>query len=354
MRRRLLGAAAILFLAGLALWFEGGQPAPAQIMGPFWAGASSGVAGCPAAPAGAVAAGFTTCIADYDWTGVTQSSVNGSNITLGAVANWLECQGTSGYATGSGRQFAISKFQSNPLQPCSNVAIYNDGGTNVLRLTYTPSSTLGTMAIQTTNEDNGYTPTNPFEVLHLTAAYIEFRKRENSNNETNCPWTISQGVNCLMDDTWQWYTSGGDIEYDFSEAYSNPVSFGDAVDWDNGGSHPVNTPSSLTDDIFNYHTIGVRITTNGTSAIGLSWYVDNSFFYGASFTPTKGAAAYDDTHYLVLTDGEQGSNLGEVCSGGTCKAYNGPIVTYYQWIHIYSCSNYSAGQCYGSVLTTAP
>jgi hypothetical protein len=339
----LCGAVAFAQMMGQPM----GQPLPSSL-----AGFSSG---CPAAPAGAVRADFTTCIANYDWTGSTQPSVNGVNITLGAPANWLECAG----ATGTARQWSITNDNGAPLQPCSNVTVASDSGTQVLSLTYTPSGGYGGLNLTTGNEVPGASPANPYIITHLTAAYIEFKKRELSQNLSSCPFSFGNPyyVNCLMDDTWQWYTNGGGLEYDFMEAYSNPISFGDVVDWNAGGSHPINS-STLTTDIFNYHVYGYRITTDGATGIGVSFYVDNVFNSGGTYTPTS-AAAYDDQHYLILTDGQQpASNLGEMCgntgSATECLPYNGSIVTYYQWIHIYSCSNYAGGQCYGAILDNSP
>jgi hypothetical protein len=357
-------------LVGLALWgavaFAGmmiGQPFPdaAQV--------NVNLGGCPAAPAAAVRAGFTACIANYDWTGATQSSVNGSNITLGAPANWLECAG----AAGSARQWQVVNYIGKPAQPCSNVTVKTDPvyGGSVLDLTYTPSSSLGGMAIMTTDEPGGTgssstNTTIPFSITHPTAMYIEFRERMASWDITNYPWVFGQGgvyVNGNFADTWSWYTAGGYIEYDFMEYYSNPVADASTQDYYGRGQRGlVKTDEILrgafgsgVDDMSEYHTIGMRITTDGATGIGISHYLDGRFTNGGSFVPGAGSAAYDDPHYLIINDGEQGTTLGQACnrrSPYTCKPHKGPIDSYYQWVHIYSCS--VSGPCYASILTNAP
>jgi hypothetical protein len=240
-------------------------------------------------PAGAQAAGYTTCASNFDF----------SLSFYATQSNYLTC-----YGNGSPPYNTIwyQEYPFSPGVPC-DIEQVNDpvAGGNVLdlpwKLSYPHNSNAQWM--QTISPDN----------LHVTSypvgAYYEARLRVSAN---------------VYAATTTFWASGGyydgesvGTEYDFGEldpALNGP---GTTPGWDNNihnwpqGPHVCcgNTiggtvPSGF--DITQYHTYGMRVTTDGSSAIEACGYVDN-VFQGCSAFPGAITSANFFRNFLILSDG---------------------------------------------------
>lgn len=274
-------------------------------------------------PAQAVAAGFNTCVVNYDM----------SQPSWANVSTWLQCDrgatpgpGTVFSAGGGGQVFSV---------PCPGaIAQITDptyGGTVVdfPWLQGYPAPGSGIIMSTTTNAS-----VEPFTwILQLPLMYIEARYRYDSSN-------INIGCsNCTS--TGQVWTSGVAGEMDFGELYANPVQAdggGGSLAWATGDS---TLPAGYSTDT--YHTYGVLATGTAAGPNAFEcYYVDNIF------QPLRNPGCLNN--YATLATTNRSYMLISITGDPASPTYH----WYLEWIHIFSCANWQSDACAGTTLNSGP
>ena len=94
-------------------------------------------------PAPAQAVGYTHCAANYDFTSSTtfNNGAGGSGYNFSNISTWLYCNGSGGGTASNptGPLWYVIDTGNGVQAPCSDMSIINDGGSNSLLLTFTPT-----------------------------------------------------------------------------------------------------------------------------------------------------------------------------------------------------------------------
>ena len=301
--RSILAAAGVLVLACCV-----GYAASVSVQAPF----SVNVVSPSAVPAPASAAGFTNLVFSADFTSPAFSN----------VSTWLDCAGASSPV------FWLGGVGTSNVTPCSVISVGTDQGQQAAILSYLSSYGTNKPQLESASSFPVY-PGPPGGKTFPTFVYIEEKFRVSVNAGT--------GVTSAF---W-YYNNGPGVEYDVIETYNSP-SFSDSCEhnWAPGGnqSGPCNwfgaVPNFPGWDPTNYHTYGMLITGNGTSAPWYCTYIDN-VQQGCSQTDVL-ASQYGGENDLMLISAVGGSNT--------------TIQKYSRFMRVWSCPNYPS-YCYGTPVT---
>jgi hypothetical protein len=231
----------------------------------------------PPVPAGAEAAKFTTLAFNADFS---------QGMDIGCYPTTAVHQLYQGGPSGSAVQV-----------PCSYLSLVQDGGQQVLDMKWTPSldplGFFGANAISTLNTNESCSVANPGCTVTGTdfgAAYYEavFRVQTTPATTASAPTTSGFLVGGLWYDFFTWWTNfySGDnngVEYDVVEDHGDQPLWveGDCINWGTskvgcgyawGGTAPI-----AGFDFTQYHTYGMRITSDGSTATEMCGYLDNNF-----------------------------------------------------------------------------
>lgn len=300
----------------------------------------------PSVPSAAQAAGFTTCVANYDFTNTASFTNNGHTYQWSNMGTWLDCDGAS-----------------NPLWTfaygnCSHVNIISDGGTQTLDVQWQPSDygTYTSTAIQTGGPGNDSNISNA--ILSVpTGKYVEVVSRITQSTQSSA---CNSG--CTYAGIWSWGGNGNPnfIEWDFIEYYYN------GVNSDGAQLHPTDGASASVDAIgephnvsgYNptqYNTFGIRTASDTSGDLAMCTYLNGTLINGGGAHPC-GTGSYSPVpvgrNFLVMTVGPQGSAPNFLANADV----------YVQRETVWSCSGWATGECYnsstqvanGGVLTNAP
>jgi hypothetical protein len=269
----------------------------------------------PTPPPGAVAAGFTTLAANYDFTQTLPS-------------NWLDC------GTGDGAEHQWYQgvwWAGSPMVPC-NVLITTDGGSQVIDLQWKPSmkSTAANgeaLNITTMSKDTSKVVTFPNNAYYE----IEVRYAPTVNNP-ECGSPLTGG--------WMYNTkfltgTGSNWEVDIIETYGNCFGSYDGnfaargYIWQGTSSLPAGY------DPTQYNKYAVRLTSDGTAVKGCS-YINNSFI---SCNGNAGADVIGLRNFLILNNG-QGSQTNNAIR------QTDMFVRHYR---VWSCATWATTNCNGAL-----
>jgi hypothetical protein len=221
-------------------------------------------------PAGAKAAGFTHCAANFDFTQAQFSN----------PATWLNCAGAS---------TPIFTFNNQGgSAPCGAVSVVTDGSSKVLDMHWDPS----------------WQPFSEIDPVQLfqEGVYMDFVLRYSASmltgnsGETLMGGIYSESNNCCSVTSYEWDLDEQAIKPGYGYGYTGTHS----VSWPLGSS-PLggggNVPSEFwTVSGFNptqYNDYGVRITTNGTTGWALCNYFNGTFESCGAWTAGATIASAD-------------------------------------------------------------
>jgi hypothetical protein len=277
-------------------------------------------------PAGAQAAGFTHCAANYDFT----------QPFFATMSNWLDCAGASSplwYNTG----------YNSTATPCSDFSIVNDSGSNVLEIQWTPTdasnnssaSWMGTTP-SNTSSGNGTFP---------QGVYVQDIWRSTAATQT----ALGVYGDILSFFTWSG-ANNGIIEWDWFEAYTDGGAANCYHDWDNngggcGGNFWATGTNFSPSAEAAYHTYASRVTSDGSANFALCTYLDGSQLGCNEFQPGSSNAFGDRNYYST--------GVGNL-NAGSVTVPSVPEVMYIKQITVFSCSGWQTGQCNGTVLDGSP
>lgn len=329
-------------------------------------GSSGGSGGCPAPPAAAVAANFTTCVLAMNFT------IPGGQFAT--LSNWLDVCGATGAVQPVLYGIPSSGRGTNPA--CAQFHIINDsanGNVQVLDETWNP--TFGdagneTAAFQTLN-------TNGSGGLSVRGGYYIQATYRNTSASYSDSTQDPNGSYPFVTEFWQFATCGDGAldcvpENDVDERYSYPGSFGNVCgpvsagsgstfhQWtisgapgqfspisSYGGQHGINNGYDCT----LYETIGYRMTMDNVSSTGLAScaYVNGTATEsGCGQASSVNAAQFASNNYFIISTGPQGTG------GATAGHPSSTMDTYWQKIYIWSCAAWATTGCYNNPVLTTP
>jgi hypothetical protein len=295
-------------------------------------------------PAGAQAAGFTHCAANYDFTTSSNFTYNGNTYNFSNLSTWLDCAGASNplwFHTG----------YVSAATPCSDISIVNDSGSNALHLVWTPTDAQNgslTTGIQTSSSNNSQYTTFPQGV------YTEITFRSDAATQTN-----GSGDGDLFSYvSWSFQpspTTNGFIEWDVIEAYADGGAGACIHDWGNGGNSPgcaagwwnSNTNFAPNQEAA-YHSYGELITSDGSANLAACAFLDNVLDTTNScvkFTPGNPSIAFVARNYFATGVGTT-TNPPPVPTGNED--------TFVKRIIFFSCPDWQTGQCNTSPVYAGP
>lgn len=295
-------------------------------------------------PVPAQNAGFTHCVANWDFT-QTQSWTD----TVGThqwsnLSSWLDC-------AGAGSNTILYAVQNTT---CSDISIVtNDpslSGTQVLKAIYTPSDTNGATYLWS-DSNFGY-PNSPGLRTH-EGFYTDEVWRATSDSFNTC---ASGHANCSQYIYWFFQINAScnpncsDLEVDVNEVFGGPSGLSFAA------AHSVSPNTELIDfgtisgyDRTQYNTVGMLTTvTNGGSPNYEACAVLNNVSRNSCGTGSISQTAISTTtlEYYV-------NQVGPYCSGSGCSPTSN-VTQYTQRATIWSCAGYSGNTsgapCYTSSL----
>lgn len=336
-------------------------PQQTNANGPFWAGRSaslppSGTCGGESAPAQAVAAGFTTCAANFDWTQSTGASWLPSAFAFsGAVsttANWLDC---TAFGTSPTLPFHNASTPTSLCGP-SNIAVATDGGTQVLQMTNSSNAASGDQNLQISNQVSGGYSVVPGTFTFPFGAYIEVKYRIVSivsNGDENGPYTWSNGG-----------SSGGGYYYGINiETFANGF-----ADFDSGGgstafpwvymstnpsfsncnTNPppgfVCTPTVSGYAVTQYHRYGLLLTQDGATAQYVCYYIDGQL------QSCNGPIGSETVGSYSGTPSDFNIRMWMFWQGFNQPSQPGVSQMNIQYERVWSCAGFASGNCNGSTL----
>ena len=272
-------------------------------------------------PAGAAAAGYNTCAANYDFTSPQFSNIN----------TWLACKGAA----------APLMYMGQPDQ-CNYVTIENDGGVQVAHLTYPPNgSNSGNTSLQSTPNlggDSGQGLTFPLGLY----ADVVARKAPNQNTSYLADvfffgYGPPSGIG-----------SKGVVEQDVVEMFNNdnasngvvtaaitsecPVNGGNNSCFIAGWGH--NGVSAL--QYFNY---GLRVTTDSSGHLAACDY-ENDVIFGQCNPFFNGGVVRINTTSDANSFGAQFNRNPLIIEAGQGECCTARIDFYLQRVTIFTCSNW--------------
>ncbi len=288
--------------------------------------------GGPTPPPGAVAAGFTTLAANYDF---TQS----------LPSNWIDCLPSDGQV----HQFYMGNAFLSPTQPCSTVTQVTDPvyGGLALRLhwdnTLDPTVDGGIIIFMTISHDK--TRFTDFPQNY----YLEWRLRDdavapNDGSPQDSVWFYSTGT--FLNSNNAPFEEDGYEYYGTTTQNYNGASFpnGNGFGW--LGTNAL--PRAL--DITTYNTWAMRMTANVPSLLANGC----SYLYDANLTPVlinnpcknhNNYPALNNRNILIVNHGPA-----SVANAGQINNFN----QYIRYIRLWSCANWRTTQCPGTPLLSGP
>jgi hypothetical protein len=302
-------------------------------------------------PAPAQAAGFTHCVANYDFT-QTGSFTSGGNIYQWTnLSSWLECAGASSPL--------LYEHDYGDPSNCSDISITTDGGAQVLQMIYTPTDTNGQTWLAT-DSSTGYP--NSAGIRTHTGFYTEEVWRQTPASFDTCQ---SYMPGCIQFDFWSIQVSSScpsctDLEFDFVETYGNGSGGGNGT---SGGGSAIGASACFQCisgyDRTEYNTYGgFNTVTNSGSPNYEDCWVLNGISRSLCGSTTVDATSLDDTtieFYPMMVGPQATGGNNSKCPGGTCSP-TGTLTAYIQRMTIWSCAGYSTNTsgspCFSSSLVS--
>jgi hypothetical protein len=326
--------------------------------GPLWSSISITTpppSGCGAVPAQAVAAGFTTCAGNFDFTATTMAawlptgsacSNCGTGAAVATLSNWLDANNTN-----DALPWHAGYFSNGPAE--ASVITDPVYGGQTLDMYYPSSQNTGSAGGDTGMGNQRYGGPTPggfnFPNFYLeTVARIDQVQSGTGSSLgeiftwASPPYPASNPISDDMDEiyldgvgdiSWsQWQTGGGGFMSCGNIAWCG--GFGSVALY-NGWSSEL--PSYTTTA---YQTYGALYTSDGASGVVECGWISNVFM-GCVQIPSVAASQYNNRNWIWMQLHGQAGNT-----------YNFNYLTRY--IRVWSCANWATQQCNGTTETGTP
>lgn len=292
-------------------------------------------------PAAAQAAGFTTCLANYDFT----------TSAYATPSTYIDCLGAST------PQFYNAFPGISPIAGCGfSIGADPSGPSQVLINSYTRSAAC---ASASTCQQALMTANSNMTTIAASFPNAYYEEVYRVTPTWSCTSGGSAGCANPMSSFWSWgsagTSNGGNDELDFIETYG--ANLGNEYDaaWHNASSSSAaffwqgataNLGSGY--DPTQYNTYAMLVTTdNATSKWACS--IINGVVISKCLTPSINATSYNARRVLTSNNGTSTDSTNNIISGFTS------VTKYIQHIRVFGCAgggvNSSGGNCIGSTLS---
>ncbi len=290
-------------------------------------------------PDSAQEAGFTHCVANYDFT----------SPMFAEPSTWLDVCGASSPLLFM-RNYGVNA-------PCSDVTMIDDtangGAHQVVALTYTLEDYNNNVVAVWLGTSSDVNDPYPAGLYIYQGFYIEAVTRVTSDTINTSCRAIDPG--CLLDAIWAYPTQGSCpscdhiMDNDFIEIYGNPTPYA------SGGS-----PAGATGTISGYNpavwnTVGYLNTmaNSGSPNYAGCWWINGQLI--KSPCPSATYSAADLGVWLDVYPGMSGpQRTGNTCSGNqTCSPIHNQVQLL-QRFTIWQCPSYRNGPCFTNGVITNP
>jgi hypothetical protein len=288
-------------------------------------------------PAPAQRAGYTTCVANYDFTSKSNFTYAGKTYNFSKLSTWLGCSGETTALWWNGG------YNSRPSS-CSNYSMTLDSaiGKNVLDMAFTAADANNSASATWMSQGNGNfggpaaTQTFNFPQGIYLDYTLEVRPADTNPYASD---STCQTVYCELMGFFSLGTSGAFQEWDALEMDAA----GAKVYQSNNRMFPSNSGGAFT-----YHHYGMLLTTDGSTATWACGYLDGN---GVScYTKSIPAGGFTERQFYGIG---VGSLYFKNChSGGPCPAPSPTQHMRIQSIRILSCANWTAQQCNTGIIST--
>jgi hypothetical protein len=295
----------------------------------------------PTPPPQAVAAGFTTLAANWDWTTGQMCVYDGRSpacVPASPLSNWLETTGD----TNSAYQWHCD----NSALPC-NVSIITDGSVSVLDAKYLQSyggfgRTGGQNYVEiTTVLNNNNPPYGPVVFppgLYIEAVYRQVALTPNRTASNLSVFGYSTGANSFDAEPGELYNTNSVAADGSAGNFLHP---GQGFIWDSP------TTPTLPGGYSNlaYHKYADLITNNHSNSIIACAYADDIW--------QKDPATFNGCHDLTPTSGQIDNRYEfNITTGANWSPYpDADEDLLVKYIRIWSCATWTTTQCPGSTLS---
>ena len=303
----------------------------------------------PVIPPQAAAAGFTTLLANFDWSNnslcaTTTGASSPTCVAASPASNWLDCTGTD--------TTKFLHYASAGGLPCSQIGVGTDPATGKQSLYFqlVPSNpangvnlTLQTAPYGASVKNAGYT-TWPHG-MYVEAEYrLDWVDSFNSGPNTDGPYTWQNNTPCVLDfQIGELYPANGgaansDVKYWCPETglgfYWVTYNAGFPI----AGWSPTQT-----------HIYGGLRTTNGSNSIVSCPYIDNTFVVQSG--QVGGCNQQYPPSSPVIHGARTWAIMG-VANNGTSQV-SATRTLWIHWLRVWTCANGASGECNGTTLTGA-
>jgi hypothetical protein len=308
-------------------------------------------------PAGAQAAGFTHCAANYDFAHTAPFTDSVGTHQWSNIQSWLT-SGNNSTCVSSTPLMWIVNYGGNLYAPCSDFAIVDDtahgGASQVLKVAYKVGDIHAATHFATASNFGLPNPPGVFpragyyaeEMLRLDASYT---------GNTSCPPNGTQA--CLYFDFWSFPgNTSQNLEFDFIEAYAqqgppnNSPPFAAGGQQYGGGQKWVNPGSLTASQLEGYNTFGALLTvTNGGSPNYAACYYLNGTKENCKAITAAAGDITNGRQAFLNTVGPQYQPGGSPACQPNCVTVQQDNITYIQRLTVWTCGN--SGPCYSASLT---
>jgi hypothetical protein len=304
-------------------------------------------------PAAASTAGFTTCVANYDFTRSVNfnCSVLACNPSVtynfATLSTWLggnSCVASSPLWWNTGYNSAAT--------PCSDFSIVTDSlsGKPALQIIWTPADSNASAASWMAITDPSTLNQGVAKFSFPQGVYVQDTWRSTAATQTALTSLPTAQVVLSF---FTWFSGNtGHVEWDYFEAYTDGGMGSCIHDWTNGGAVPdcagdtwaSNTSFSPNQEAI-YHTTAALTKSNGSTRMEMCTFLDGNPTAGGSncgaFTPTA-STPYTIRNYFA-------TGVGSLTSAAGTFHPSVNEVMFIQSIQVFSCAGWASGQCNTSV-----
>ena len=297
-------------------------------------------------PAAAAAAGFTTLLANFDWSNnslcaTTTGASSQSCVAASPASNWLDCAGAD--------TTKFLHYSSVGGLPCSQIGVGTDPitGQQSLYFQVVPSNPVNGVNLVLLSAIDSGNPNNTGYTTWPQGAYVESEYRLdsvdsfNSGPNTDGPFLWQNNTPCVLDfQIGELYAANGgaansDIKYWCPETGLGYFWVTYNAGFPIAGYSPTQT-----------HIYGGLRTTNGSNSIVSCVYIDNTFIVqSGQNTCTQQYPPSAPTIHGARSLVEMG-----VANNGTSAITQ---TLWIHWLRVWTCANGASGECNGTTLTGA-
>jgi hypothetical protein len=282
-------------------------------------------------PQPAVAAGYTTCIANLDFTVTASFTSGGNTYQWSNLSSWLSCPGVN--APNAILYLSGDSGSANPQ--CSDISIATDGGKQVLKMDLPQANPNGSGGDELTGSED----ISPGWTIPV-GAYFQATLRE-----PNCS---AQPSSFHCSNFWLWVhdqgTNTSHVEVDHEEDFTGGAGSFLHEYVPSGASSSPTFSTAQWPPTSTYATVGSLVTHNGSTRLADCNYSNGVAVSSSCQSLAVSSAQVAARNYVTMSGSAHANTTG----------LNADQIVYWQNVLIFACASWATTNCSGTVITTAP